>query len=61
MILHHHTKFGYKTLNGSGDIVRQTLDDISNLRCDLDLEHNNQFFPQDIPAYDDVPLNTFGC
>ena len=32
----------------------QTFTDISNLRCDLDLEYSNPIFPQDIPVYDAV-------
>ena len=33
---------------------RQTLTDIFNTRCDLDLEHNNPTFLQDTLAYDAV-------
>ena len=33
----------------------QTIIDILNLRCDLDQEHSDQIFPQDTPAYNDVP------
>ena len=32
----------------------QTFTDLSNLHCDLDLEHSNQIFPQDTLAYDAV-------
>ena len=35
----------------------QTFTDILNLRCDLDLEHSNPIFPQDIPTYDAVLSN----
>ena len=33
----------------------QTFTDILNLCCDLDLKRSNLIFPQDTPAYDDVP------
>ena len=36
---------------------RQTFTDILNLRCDLDLECSNPFFPQDTLAYDPVLSN----
>ena len=42
MMMHHHTKFGYKRLNSSVDIVNEVL----NLHYDLDLKHK---------AYNDVP------
>ena len=32
----------------------QTFIDILNLRCDLDLERNNPFSPQNTPTYDAV-------
>ena len=42
--MHHHTKFGYKGLNGSGDTVRTNTCDTSNLTYNLDLEHSNPIF-----------------
>ena len=35
----------------------ETLTNILNLCCDLDLQHNNSIFPQDTPAYDAVLSN----
>ena len=35
----------------------QIFINISNLHCDLDLEHSNPIFPQDTPAYDAVLSN----
>ena len=37
---------------------RQTFTNILNLHCDLDLEHSNPIFPQDIPASDAVYYQT---
>ena len=36
---------------------RQTITDIFNLCCDLDLEHSNPIFPQDTLVYDVVLSN----
>ena len=40
MMMHHHTKFGYKRFCSWGDIIRWTVTGIVNLFCDLDLDHN---------------------
>ena len=56
MMLYNHTKFGNKMFCGSEDII-QTVINISNLQCDLDLECRNPNFPQDTPAYDAVLRN----
>ena len=44
-------------------LSRQTLTDISDLHCHLDLERSYSIFPQDTPAYDAVLLNQtkFSC
>ena len=59
-MLHDHTKFGYKMLYGSEDII-WTFTNILNLCCDLDLdlECSNPvlFFLQDTPASDGVLSN----
>ena len=33
------------------------VNEVLNLHCDLDLEHNNLIFTQDAPAYENVPSN----
>ena len=47
-------------MNGSGEIVRQSPTDISNLHCDLDLVHCNPLLSQETPVYDHTPSPTFG-
>ena len=48
MMLHHHTRYGNKMFCGSEDIIQQTFNNILNLHCDLDFEHSNPIFPQDM-------------
>ena len=48
-MMHHQTKFGYKRLNSSVDIISEVL----NLQYDLDLKHSNAIFSQglyDVPS-----------
>ena len=55
MMLQNHTRFGDKVVQkiSSG----QTLTNIFNLHCDLDLERSNPIFPQDTLGYDPVLAN----
>ena len=58
MMLHHHVKFGFKKCAVIQKISSgQTVTDILNLCCDLDLECSNPIFPQDTLAYDAVLSN----
>ena len=47
MMMHHHTKFGYKSLNCSYKIIShgQTFTSVLNFHCDcecdLDFDHSN--------------------
>ena len=50
-------KFGNKMFGYLEDTIWTKFTDISNLCCDLDLEHSKPFFPQDTLAYDNVPLD----
>ena len=56
MMLHHHSKFGKKKKSSVVQKISslKTFTDILNPRCDLDLEHSNQIFPQNTPDYDAV-------
>ena len=49
----HNTEFGNKMFGGLENIIWINID-ILTVRCDLDLECNNYFFPQDALAYDNV-------
>ena len=44
MMMHHHTKFSYKRLSDSKDIISQTLVKIFNLHCGHNLELGNPAF-----------------
>ena len=57
MILHNHTRFGNKCFVVLKVSSRQTLTNILNLHCDLDLERCNPIFPQNTQAYDAVLSN----
>ena len=56
MMLDNHTKFGDKIFCDSEDIIK-TFTDILTFCCDLDIEHTNPVFPEEIPAYDAVLSN----
>ena len=53
IMMHHNTEFGNKMFGGLENIIWINID-ILTLRCDLDLEGNNPFFPQDALAYDNL-------
>ena len=54
-IMYHNKKFGYKRFSGGDDIVQQTVTEILNVCCDLDLENSHAVFSLDTLAYDDLP------
>ena len=52
MMMHHHITFiRSEILSG------QTLTEVPNLHCDLDLEYSKSTFPQDTPAYEHALSN----
>ena len=53
IMMHHNTEFGNKMLGGLENIIWINID-ILTPHCDLDLEGNNQLFPQDALAYDNL-------
>ena len=57
MMLHHHTNLVTKCSLIQKISSGQTITDILNLCCDLDLKCSNSIFPQDAPAYDAVLSN----
>ena len=52
MLVHHHTKFGYKRLNGLGDIVWTNI--CWHFKPSLWIWQQSNF-PKDSPAYEDIP------
>ena len=40
MMMHHHTKFGYRRFSSSENIVQMNIHWNSEPFCDLDLDHN---------------------
>ena len=52
MMMHHHIKvIRSEILSG------QTLTEVPNVHCDLDLEYSKATFPQDTPAYEHALSN----
>ena len=52
MMIHHHTKFDWlEILSG------QTVTEVQNLHCDLDLEYSKANFSQNTPAYEHALSN----
>ena len=43
MIMHHHTKFGYKKFSGSEDIICKNSDWSLDLQCGLENGHQTKF------------------
>ena len=52
-MMHNNIKFSNKMFGGLEDIFWVNSDNLT-LRCGLDLEHRNPFFPQDALAYDSL-------
>ena len=55
MLMHHHTKFDRSEI-----LSGQTLTEVQNLHCDLDLDYSKATFSQDTPAYEHALSNEVG-
>ena len=51
-MIHHHTKFDQSEI-----LFVQTLTEVQNLHCELDLEYSKATFSQDTPAYEHALSN----
>ena len=52
IMIHHHTKFDQSEI-----LFVQTLTEVQNLHCELDLEYSKATFSQDTPAYEHALSN----
>ena len=51
-MMYHHTKFDWSEI-----LSKQTLTEVQNLHCDLDLKYSKVTFSQDTPAYEHALSN----